>query len=152
MPRDWDKAFSEDARYLAQKYSKDRKYKVGALIVGPDKEVRATGYNGFPRGANDDIDERHERPAKYMYTEHAERNAVFNAARCGVSTKGCTIYASWFPCADCARAIIQSGISTLVAPLPDFEDDRWGKSFRAAEEMLEECGVGIRYVSIQFWD
>ena len=104
--------FIKLADVVAEK-SKDRSTKVGVVVVGPDREIRSTGYNGFPRGINDDIDERHERPAKYDWTEHAERNAVYNAARMGQSLKDCTMYFNWepCPCVDCARAIIQAGIT-----------------------------------------
>ena len=67
--------------YVAE-WSKDRSTKVGCVVIGPDREVRSMGYNGFPRGINDEIERRHARPDKY--TEHAERNAIYNAARVGV--------------------------------------------------------------------
>ena len=137
---DWNERFLQVADHIAS-WSKDRSTQVGAVIVGPDKEIVSTGYNGFPRGADDEVESRHERPAKYQYTEHAERNAIYNAARLGVSTKGCTIYLRWYPCVDCARAIIQSGIATIVCGAPDFEDKRWGESFKVTNELFEECGV-----------
>src|SRR3972149_4666305 len=94
---------------LAAKKSKDRSTKIGAVVVGPDNEVRSLGYNGFPRGINDDVEERHRRPAKYLWSEHAERNAIYNAVRAGICLRGCTMYVHSHPCVDCARAIIQSG-------------------------------------------
>lgn len=126
-------------------WSKDKSSKVGAIAVGPDNEIRSVGYNGFPRGINDDIEERYERPDKYLFTEHAERNCVYNAARMGTSLKDCTMYLQWFPCADCARAIIQSGITKIFATNPDLSHSRWGEHFRAAKQMLEEAGVEIVY-------
>ena len=104
MSTHWDERFMEMARTIAG-WSKDRSRKVGCVIVGPGKEIRASGYNGFPRDVNDDVEARHQRPAKYRWTEHAERNAIYNAARSGVSTMGCVIYLPWFPCMDCSRAI-----------------------------------------------
>ena len=74
----WDQYFFDIVNVVKEK-SKDRSTKVGAIIVGPDQGVRSTGFNGFPRGVNDNVDARHERPAKYLYTEHAERNAIYNA-------------------------------------------------------------------------
>ena len=103
----WDNYFFELLEVVRNK-SKDRSTKVGAIIVGPDNEIRSTGFNGFPRKINDDIDERHERPDKYLWTEHAERNAIYNAVRMGVPLKGCTLYVYGFPCSDCARVIIQA--------------------------------------------
>ena len=99
-------------------WSKESGRRVGAVIVGPDKEIRSTGFNGFPRGVRDDIPERHSREtgAKYLWSSHAERNAIYNAARIGVSVKGCVMYVPWYPCVECAKAIIQSGICEVVSP------------------------------------
>ena len=73
----WDEYFMKMAEHVKTK-SKDRSTQVGAVIVGEGHVVLSVGYNGFPRGVNDDIDSRYERPAKYMWTEHAERNAIFS--------------------------------------------------------------------------
>jgi dCMP deaminase len=105
---DWDLRFLRLAEHIGT-WSKDRSTRVGCVIVGPHQEIRAIGCNGFPRGADDDLDARHARPAKYKWTEHAERNAIYNSARAGISIDGCTMYLPWFPCMDCARAIVQSG-------------------------------------------
>jgi len=126
-------------------WSKDRSTGVGAVIVNAENTDIIKGYNGFPRGANDDIDERHDRPTKYIWTEHAERNAIYKAAREGVSTNGCKMYVNYFPCVECSRAIIQAGIKEVIAPKPDLEHHKWGESWRIAIEMLEECGVNINF-------
>jgi dCMP deaminase len=117
----WDALFVELARTYARK-SKDESTRVGAVIVGPDHDQRAGGFNGLPRGVVDDpvrfpwSASRHRRPEKYSWYEHAERNAIYNAARAGVATGGCTMYvAGGPPCADCARAVIQAGIVEVVA-------------------------------------
>jgi dCMP deaminase len=144
---DWDSRFMELARHIAG-WSKDRSRGVGCVIVGPDNEIRATGYNGFPRGVNDEAQERHSRPAKYLWTEHAERNAIFNAARIGVSLKNCRIYIPWFPCMDCARAIVQVGIREVVAIKPDVSDPQWGEGFESAAALFAETGVTIRWWKI----
>jgi len=109
----WHYRFMEVARLIAT-WSKDPNTKTGAIVVGPDREIRATGYNGLVRGVNDDIPERMERPTKYDFFEHAERNAVYNACLTGTSLKGCVLYATHPPCTDCARAIIQAGIKMVV--------------------------------------
>jgi dCMP deaminase len=109
----WARHFFDIANVIKTK-SKDPNTQVACIIVGPDNEVRSTGYNSLPRGLNDNIAERLERPEKYLWIEHAERNAIYNAARAGICTKGCTIYMQGLPCMDCARAIIQSGIIKLV--------------------------------------
>src|SRR5690349_7537513 len=105
---DWDSRFMELA-LLVGSWSKDRSRQVGCVVVGPDNEIRSTGYNGFPREVDDSVEARHVKPAKYRWTEHAERNAIYNACLIGTPLKGCKMYLSWFPCMDCARAIAQSG-------------------------------------------
>jgi dCMP deaminase len=141
----WDERFIEIARQTAQ-WSKDRSRQVGCVIVGPQRDIRATGYNGFPRGVNDNIESRHNRPAKYLWTEHAERNAIYNAARFGVPLECCTIYLPWYPCVECARAIIQCGLTAVVAVEPDWDDPKYGEEFRTAREMLKEVDMIVRYV------
>jgi dCMP deaminase len=95
------------------------------------------------RGVDDNIGARHERPAKYSWTEHAERNAIYNAARLGISIQGCTAYINWFPCIDCARALVQVGISRLVALEPDREDEKWGADFKFSQAMFKEAKLEV---------
>lgn len=140
---DWKKRFIGKAFEIAD-WSKDRNRQVGAIITKGNRIV-SQGYNGFPSGCDDDVDERHERPAKYLFSEHAERNALYTACKLGTSVDGCEIYVTDFPCADCARGIIQSGITRVVAPRPDFTHERWGDSWKAAVEMFEETGVEVEY-------
>jgi dCMP deaminase len=142
---DWNKRYLAVAKLVAS-WSKDRNRKVGAVIVNVDNRIVATGYNGFPSGINDNIDARHERPAKYLFTEHAERNAMYSAANHGIPLKNCKIILEWYPCADCARGIIQVGITKLVCGRPDFTDERWGDSFIAAAVMLKEANIEIEYL------
>lgn len=142
----WDQYFMTLARHVSSR-SKDRSTKVGCVIVGPDNEIRSTGYNSFPRGINDDAEERHARPEKYLWTEHAERNAIYNAARVGVALKGCRAYLPWFPCMDCARALVQSGIVELIAIQPDLNDPKWGEDFKRVGTLLSEAGVALRFMS-----
>jgi len=128
--------------------SKDERTQIGAVIVGTDNEIVSTGYNSFPRGLDDTIIERQEKPEKYFWFEHAERNAIYNAARIGVSTKGTTMYLShWFPCADCARGIINAGIIKLYCDKPDDtkKSSSYIESFKRSKEMLLEAGVEIQY-------
>ena len=111
-------------------------------------DIRSTGYNGFARGVNDDVAERHSREtgAKYFWSCHAEQNAIFNAARIGVPLKGCTIYVPWFPCVECTKGIIQSGIAELVAYAPDRPESNWALDFSIADMMLKEAGVAVRLI------
>jgi dCMP deaminase len=145
MKTDWNKRFIELTKHIAT-WSKDKSTGVAALIADDDKRIVSVGYNGFPTGCDDEKEERHQRPAKYLYTEHAERNAIYNAARIGVSVKDCTMYLMWFPCVDCTRAIIQSGIKKLVCTKPDLTMEKWGEQFVVALEMLEEVGIEIVYI------
>ena len=102
----WAARFMGLAAHMAG-WSEDRDRHVGAVIVGPGHEVRASGYNGLPRGVSDRDDSRFDRASgtKFFWIEHAERNAIYNAARSGAALDGCTIYVTRFPCADCARAM-----------------------------------------------
>ncbi len=134
----WDLRHLEEARQQST-YSKDRSTQVGSVVTR-DNRILTTGYNGFPPGLNDDIDARHERPAKYLWTEHAERNAIFQAAGTSISLKGATLYSTCAPCAPCARAILSAGIVRVVWPEgainPRFADD-----YEVAMEMFNERGI-----------
>lgn len=138
----WDDTFIEMCGVLAKR-SKDQNTKIGCVIVGPNHEIRTVGYNCFPRGLKDDLQERQERPAKYAFFEHAERNAVYNAARVGHALEDCTCYIPGLPCADCARALIQCGIREVVCG-SNVIPERWREGCEAALVMLEEAGVVIR--------
>lgn len=144
--KNWDEYFMQLAALVATR-SKDRSVQVGCVIAGPDNEIRSTGYNGFPRGIDDTIEARYERPEKYLWTEHAERNAIYNAARMGTALKGCRAYLPWFPCMDCARALVQAGVVELVSYEPDLQDKRWGEHFRRALLLFGEAGVHVRYIA-----
>lgn len=143
----WDDYFAQMCTLVGAK-SKDRSTKVGCVVVGPDHEVRSTGFNGFPRGVNDDREEWHARPMKYRATEHSERNAIYNAARCGIPLLGCTLYVPWHPCTDCARGIIQAGIVAVVLdPAFRLSEDvlhRWREDLDVASQLLREGGVAVR--------
>jgi dCMP deaminase len=142
----WDRLFLDICLRMAE-MSKDTSTKTGCVVVRPDKSVASVGFNGFPRGVNDAIKSRYERPQKYMYTEHCDRNAILTAAKHGVSLAGCTMYLTGPPCADCTRAIIQSGIVEVVWPKANrMEDDpevyeRWKDSITASCHMMMEAGV-----------
>lgn len=124
--------------------SKDPSTKVGCVVVGPDGEIRATGYNGMPRGVHD-VAVRMERPAKYLWMSHAEENAVAHAARVGVSTKGCTAYVTHHPCSRCARMLIQAGVSAVVVGVKTTRMP--AEEFDTARIMFHEAGVDVRQVS-----
>lgn len=139
---DWDKYFMMICDIVALR-SKDTSMKVGCVIVGTGKEILSTGYNSFPRGINDYVQSRYERPEKYMWFEHAERNAIYNAARNGVQLLDSTIYTNFFPCPDCARAIISVGCKKLVYQETDIPS-RWEQQMERSRQMLVEAGVEIQ--------
>lgn len=136
----------------ASKKSKDRSTKLGAVIVGENHEVLSIGFNGFPRGVNDEEEKYHERPTKYLITEHAERNAIYNAARQGIKLDGATLYLPFepTPCCRCSRGVIQVGIKEIVGT--DFQftgkGAQWGEDLALANEMLDDAGIKRRSVSV----
>ena len=152
-----DLKFLKEAYLYAQEYSADQHTQTGVVIVRK-KKIIARGANHAPR----DViltPERNERPLKYSFIEHAERNAIYEAARQGVKIKGSTLYSPWFPCAECARAIIQSGIEELVChqEMEDLSTKHmymvtdngrfWDHSQHHASMMFKEAGVSYRNVS-----
>ena len=155
--RKWDLRWLEMATLVAT-WSGDNSMGVGCVIVGPDNEVRSLGYNDLVRGIQD-RESRRTRPAKYVWTEHGERNAIYNAARIGTSLKGCKAYIACVPserggiapCAECTRALIQAGIVEIVeyknAPA-ETEDRPWAETVGASIAMLQEAGVNLRHVHI----
>jgi len=146
-PPDWNEWFLQGVYWVASK-SKDPKTKIGAIIV-KDKRIISTGYNGIPIGVDDGVAWRHERPEKYKWYEHGERNAIYSAAKYGISTENATLYTNAMPCADCARGVIQSGIKCVYVH-KQFTDitesivrDQWKGHHIATTSMLNEAGVGF---------
>ena len=143
----WKEYFRNIAHQVKLK-SKDKYTQIGAVIVGKDNEIVSTGYNSFPRGIYDNEPLRQERPEKYYWFEHAERNAIYNAARIGVSTKGTTMYLTCgIPCADCCRGIINAGIRKIVCEVGEAgaKGPKWEESGKRSLEMFSEAGVTIEY-------
>ena len=142
----WDEYFINIAHQVKLK-SKDERTQIGVVMVGKDNEIVSTGYNSFPRGLNDNLSERQERPEKYFWFEHAERNAIYNAARIGASTLGTTMYMTCdISCADCARAIINSGVSKVVFSRTTKQwPEIWLESWKRSLQMFQEAGVEIEY-------
>ena len=122
------------AHHLAE-WSIEKGRRVGAVIVGPDNEVRSTGFNGLPRGVNDAVEERHSRitGAKYIWSCHAEQNAIVQAALHGVGIAGSTIYCTHQPCSACSKMIINAGIRRIVYEYP-YPDE-------LSRDLLAEAGV-----------
>lgn len=142
-----DLGFLKEAYSVAIDFSTDPSTQNGAILVEGGGYV-AFGANHFPRGVQE-LPERWERPGKYQYVEHAERNCIYDAARYGVRTEGLIMYCPWFACTDCARAIIQAGIKEVVGhdtPLHDNPSQVWSDSIKVAYTMLDEAGVKMRHV------
>jgi dCMP deaminase len=137
----WDDYFMGVAKLSALR-SKDPNTQVGACIVNTKKRIVGIGYNGFPIGVDDDSFpwEKNENwiESKYPYVVHAEPNAILNAT---VSLDGATLYVTLFPCHECAKLIIQSGIKEVV-----FEQDKYHDqiSFQASRRMFQSAGVKMR--------
>ncbi len=146
----WDAYYLNLCRHVAAR-SKDPNTQIGCVVVGKAHEIRTTGYNSFPRGIKDDIPERRTRPTKYLWMEHAERNAIYNAARAGTSTEGCSIYVDIMPCMDCARAIVQAGIREVVIAkerMSVYSSEYYDEHFKMVEVLFGEAGVTIRQVPL----
>ncbi|MCX6154733.1 MAG: deaminase [Candidatus Kapabacteria bacterium] len=150
---DWDQLYITMC-YLVGMRSRDAHTHVGSIIVDSDNVLVSTGYNSLSRGIESDesgIRLSRENGEKYFWMEHAERNAIYNAARRGTKLKGCKLYVPWLPCTDCARGIIQTGISEIVVHRngQSFYDSKtngnWEKSYQRTLEMLAEAGVQLRW-------
>ena len=140
----WDKRFIALARHISQ-WSKDPSTKVGCVVVGEDRQIMSTGFNGFPRGIEDD-ERLSDRSKKYPLICHAEENAIMQAARVGVSLRGCTVFVTWSPCSRCTRSMIQAGITKIVFPDDQDIPERWQEDFEIAKAMMAEAGVQVHQV------
>ncbi|MFW6243349.1 MAG: deoxycytidylate deaminase [bacterium] len=147
LPTKWDYRFMALADHVSE-WSKDKSTKVGAVIVNKsDLNPISIGYNGFPKGIVDDINERHERPLKYEYSVHAEQNAIANAAKNGQTTKECSIYVNFYPCSRCAGLIVNAGIIKVYCKnKPDFNNERWGDIWKISDSILREANIEIIYL------
>ncbi len=148
MSLKWDRRFIELARHIAQ-WSKDPSTKVGCVVVGPDREIRSTGFNGFPRGIDDSRRRLDDRELKYPLIYHAEENACMHAARIGVSLKGCVAYVTWPPCTRCARSLVQAGVKEVLYPDGLEIPQRWKEDFETSMGMLGEAGLEVRPVPME---
>ena len=128
---------------LVSEWSKDPSTKVGAIIV-KDKLIVSTGYNGFPPNVEDTAERLHNRDAKYPLTVHAELNAILSANQ---PLKDASIYVTHYPCANCAGAIIQAGISRVFTTKPQAGfQERWLKENENARLMFTEAEVIVREI------
>lgn len=155
MTQRWDNHFLAIAKECSR-MSKDPSTRVGAVIVGPDREVRSTGFNGFPRGIADTAERLINREEKLKLVVHAEMNAILNAARFGAPLKGCSLYLvatddsgeTWGgpPCSRCTVEVIQSGISKIVSLPKKSVPSRWHDDLKLSELLLKEACIQYREV------
>ena len=143
----WDEYFMGSA-LLSAKRSKDPSTQVGACIVSDDNKIMSVGYNGFPRGCSDDEypwerSGESSNDTKYPFVCHAELNAILKSG--GHNLAGSRIYVALFPCNECAKAIIQSGIKKVL-----YISDKYGKSdsVRASKRMFDAAGVEYKQIKI----
>jgi dCMP deaminase len=131
----------------AAKSSTDPSTQNGAVLVTADGTFIVEA-NRFPNKV-EETPERWTRPLKYSFVEHAERNAIYRAAREGLKTAGATLYCPWFACADCARAIIEARIVEVVGHLDEKDEEtnaRWAETCKIGDQMLYEAGVRFRRI------
>ena len=133
----WDEYFMGIAM-LAARRSKDPNTQVGACVVSPDNIIISTGYNGMPKGCSDDEFPwgREGAETKYPYVVHAELNAILNAN--GRDLRGSRLYVALFPCNECAKAIIQSGVQEVIYLSDKYADTAL---IQASKRMLQAAGV-----------
>lgn len=146
----WDERFLELAGLVAS-WSKDPSTKCGAVIVRPDKTVASVGYNGFPKGCDDDPLIYADRPLKYARVIHAEVNAVLHAREPLDGYSMYTYPASGFgpTCDRCATVVIQSGITAITHEFVSQEfDARWGEGMQRGLDMYDEAGVIVRHLEV----
>jgi len=144
MDSKWKQRWLKLAHEVAS-WSKDT-VQVGAIIFDHNRNPRGFGYNGQPRGLDDQNPHRLHRPLKPLYFEHAERNVIFACARNGISCDGCTMVVTHWPCCDCTRAIIQSGIRELIVDAACMDPQgyffqKWQTHISESQQMLDECEI-----------
>jgi len=132
------------AAIAAARHSPNHVRRVGAVLVPAAGGPHLLACNTFPRGVHDTA-LRHTGNGRLIWMEHAERNAIYAAARAGVALEGATLASSYFPCVDCARAIVQSGIAHIHTLQPDLSDPVWGESFGYSRTVLEEAGIQLHF-------
>ncbi len=137
----WSERFMHLAEHVAT-WSKDPSTQVGCVIVDKHNRVVSLGFNGFPRGVKDIVNRYEDKETKYLFVAHAERNALDNAP---LSVEGCTLYSPLLPCNECAKSIIQKGITKVVSyePIEDRPYLRWD----ITKQMFHEAGVQLYLIN-----
>lgn len=147
----WDIMWIDQAQRFSE-MSKDRSTKVGCVLVKGDMSL-TQGWNGFPRGVDDDIDERHERPEKYKWTIHAELNSILNHARYGgPGLIGSVAYMNYEPgiCSQCLACLAQVGITTIIGPVTPFPGKGRGDHYDVDIAPIMSSETNIQIVSVDY--
>lgn len=143
MSNKWDKRYMDLAKQVGT-WSKDPSKQIGAVAIGSKGQVLAQGYNGFPRGIDDNESRLNTKETKYKYVVHAEMNLIYNATFNGISLNGSTVYVSGLPvCSECAKGLIQVGVKQIVMSKDSLEraDEKWLDSFELTIALLNEAGI-----------
>ena len=142
----WTKRYLNLAQEVST-WSKDPSKKIGAVAVGSKGQILSQGYNGFPRGIDDD-DRLNDRPTKYLYVVHAEMNVIYNATFSGVSLDGASLYVYGLPvCSECAKGIIQVGIKKVFIKYEGELPSTWNDSWKNTMMMFNEAGIEYEIVN-----
>lgn len=143
----WNERFMQMAE-LVSTWSKDPSRKIGAVAVGSKRQILSTGYNGFPRGIDDNEERLNNRELKYQYVVHAEQNMIYNATYNGISLDGASLYVYGLPiCHECAKGIIQVGIKEVFIHRKSLLDrPNWYDSYLKSKEMFDEAGIVVKLV------
>ena len=155
IPHHWDVKFLELAKHIST-WSKDPSRQIGAVAIGQNRNILATGYNGFPRGVYDTDERLNDRKEKYKLIVHAEMNCIYNATLNGVSLQGSHLYVYGLPvCHECAKGVVQVGVSRVIMPddiwfLDDrLENDRkWIDSFNRTKQIFTEGNVVVNTIKL----
>lgn len=144
----WNQRYVEMARTVST-WSKDPSTQVGAVAVDENRRILSVGYNGFPRGINDDAKRYADKEEKYRLVVHAEMNCIYNATYNGVSLHGSTMYVWGLPvCSDCAKGIIQTGVKMVYWSIEKEIPARWQESYQNTKAIFEEAGVVFKRIKI----
>lgn len=139
----WNERHIQLAREVST-WSKDPSKKIGAVAVSKTNRILCTGYNGFPRGFDDSEERYNNREIKYKYVVHAEKNLIYNACLEGVSLKDSKVFVWGLPvCSECAKGLIQVGVSEIYISAESFGVPKWDESFAMTRELLEEAKIPI---------
>jgi len=144
----WHHRYLELASTVAS-WSKDPSRKIGAIAV-KDQQILSVGYNGFPRGIDDDPVRLNNRIEKYKFVVHAEKNLIYNATHNGVSLAGSTVYVSGLPvCSECAKGLIQVGVKTVVMEDVDNIRDNWAESWELTKSLFDEARIEYKILEVK---